>query len=404
MTGAALAHRGFRILWIGSIFSFTAHWTLQVALGWVAYELTASAAMLGLIFGIRALPTLALAPLSGVAADRYDRRNLLAASQSVFAAATLALGILLALGAARPWHLFAFVLLVGAAGVFERNARHAIVLDLVPRAQALNAVALNTVAFSGARVFAPAIAGALIVWVGASGNFFLQAAAYGGAAASLFLIAVPARAPRARAGAWASLAEGLGFAWRSPAIRLLAASGVLPHFLFIPVWSTLLPVYAKDVFHTGPQGLGLMFTAVGLGGLLGGLAGASLGRVDRLALVQLAATLAFGLALLGMAAAPSLALALPCVVLAGIGEMLAITANQTLIQIAAPEAMRGRVTSLIAVFPAFISLGSIVVGLGAEALGARGITTALALAGIALCLALWIGSERLRELRVSQYR
>lgn len=402
---SALAHPAFRIVWIGSIFSYTAHWVQQVSIGWVGYEVTGSAAMLGLILGARALPMLLFAPVSGVVADRYDRRRLLVASQLLYALTSLAVAGVILAGTLRAWHLIALVLTVGLVGVFDRNLRQAITLDLVPRDAAVNAVALNNVSASGSRVLAPAVAGGLLAAIGAAGNFLFQAVVYAAVAVSLLRVRTARREPpAARASAWASMKEGLAYTSRDPVIRVLVLSGLIPFLFLIPAWGTLLPVFAKDVFASGPQSLGLLLSAVGLGGFLGGVAGAYVGRYDRLGLVSLGSLALFAVSLLAIGLAPSLEVALPFVVLAGLGEMLNITANQTLVQMVAPEAMRGRVTSLLAVSPAFISIGSIPVGLGAEWLGARGIISVIAVAGGLACAAFWMFSPRLRGLRLSHYR
>ncbi len=402
---SALSHRNFRILWLGSVFGSIAYWVQQVSLGWVGYQLTGSVAMLGFILGARALPTLLLAPLSGVAADRYDRKRLLIATQLANALAGFLLAGVIAADALQVWHLFLLTLVNGATGVFERNLRHALVLDLVPREIAVSAVALNNMSSSGARVLAPAIAGGLLVVIGARGNFLLQGLAYIGVTLSLLFVH-PRRRERSAvtASAWASLKEGMAFSARNPTIRVLVASGIVPYLILIPAWGTLLPVYAKDIFDTGPQSLGLLYSAVGLGGFIGGVAGAYIGRADRLGLVSLGSLAVFTLSLLAIGFSPTLYVALPFVLLAGAGEILNIVANQTLMQMVAPEAMRGRVTSLIAVYPAFISLGSIPIGAGAEQFGTRGITIAIAILGGLACAAFWMFSPRLRDLRLSHHR
>ena len=404
-TKSALSHRNFRILWLGSVFGSIAHWVQQVSLGWVGYQLTGSVAMLGFILGARAVPMLLLAPISGVAADRYDRKRLLAATQLANALAGFLLAGVIAADALHVWHLFVLTVVNGVSGVFERNLRQALVLDLVPREIAVNAVALNNMSSSGARVFAPAIAGGLLLVIGAAGNFFLQSLAYLGVTISLLFVH-PKRHERPAAGAtaWASLKEGMAFSVRNPTIRILVASGFVPFLVLIPAWGTLLPVYATDVFNSGPQSLGLLYSAVGVGGFIGGAIGAWIGRVDRLGLVSLGSFAVFALSLLAIGLSPSLAVALPFVVLAGAGEILNIVANQTLMQMVAPEAMRGRVTSLIAVFPAFISIGSIGVGTGAQMLGTRGVTITIAVVGGLACAAFWVLSPRLRGLRLSHHR
>lgn len=401
----ALTHRGFRVLWVGSLFAFTAQWVQQVSVSWVGFEITGSAALLGLILGVRAIPMLLLAPLSGVAVDRFDRKRLLTITQIADGVASIAIAALLFLSLLRPWHLVVFVFITGVAGILERNVRHAMVRDVVPPAAIVNAVALNNIGFSAARIIAPAVAGMLLVWAGAAGNFLLLGLTYFVVSVSLIPLAL-AKHPGAAAGgsAWLHLKDGLRFSWRNPSVRVLMASGVIQYFFLIPAWATLLPVFAKNMWHVGPEGLGLLFTAVGLGGFLGGLLGAIASRFDRLGVVSLGALALFSASLFAVGLSPSLNAALPVVLLAGIGEMLNATANQTLVQLVAPDAMRGRVTSLVAVFPAFISLGAIPVGLLAEAFGPGRTAMVLGTTAGLICAGFWIASRRLREMRVSHYR
>jgi MFS family permease len=401
----ALAHAPYRVFWGGSLISYTAQWVQQVALGFVVYDLTGSTLALGLVLGARAVPMLLLAPFSGVAADRYDRRHLLMGSQLVLVIATLAIGIGLALGRVGTLHLGLFVVLTGIAGVFERNARHSMVLDLVPREAVTSAVALNNLAFSGARMGAPGIAGFLIAAFGAAANFFLQAAAYLVVIATIATLRL-APHPRAAQGisAMDAMRQGLRFAWRDRPMRMLLVTGVVPYFLLYPVWGVLFPAFARDAFQVGPEGLGLMYAAVGIGGFLGGMAGAWIHRLERIGRVQLGALVGIAIGLAGAALAPTLPIALPFMVLAGMGEVLYTVANQTLVQLTAPTELRGRVTSLLAVFPAFISLGAIWLGFAGEALGPRG-ATACAFGFAVLSLVgtlLWarpLVSMRLSEMR-----
>jgi MFS family permease len=402
---SALSHRGFRILWLGSVLSYTAQWVQQVALGWVAYELTESAALLGLIMSVRAIPMLALAPFSGVAADRYDRRYLLIFGQLIMAAATLSLAIGLVLGVVTPWHLAAFVFITGIAAVVDRNARYAILLDLVPRSDATSAVALNSIAFSGARMGAPAVAGLLLAWLGAAANFFAQGLAYLIAGASLFMIRGATRpVATERRSAWSEMMEGLRFCMRDRVTRLLLLTGVLPYFCFYPVWGVLMPVLAKDVFAVGPSGLGIMLTAIGIGGLLGGFLGSFAQRVRHTARVQLVALGLIAFGLIGVGLAPSMWWALPFAAIGGCGEVVYSVVNQTLLQLAAPAHLRGRITSIMATFPAFISLGALWLGLAISNLGAQlavGLTGALAAFS---AIALLVFAKRLRTLGVADLR
>lgn len=397
---SALAYRDFRLLWASSLCSWSSQWIQQAALGWVVYEITGSGALLGAVLGARAIPMFLLTPMSGVAADRWDRRRLMQASQALASAVSLAFGAALAYGAVSTWMLFAFTMLMGASNVLDRPARMTTAFELVPREVAMKAVALNTIGFSMMRIFGPALAGYLIGAFGAAGSFFVQGVLYGASALVVMLVAFPARKPGTSGTAMSEMLEGLRFAAGDPRTRLLVALGALPFFLLVPVWGTLFPIYAKDVFAAGPEGLGLLLTAVGAGGTLGGFAAHALGRVERQGLVQAAWVLVMCAAIAGVAASPSLALAMAFAGLGGAAEMAHMASNMAMLQMSAPPAMRGRISSLMMLNPALISVGALVAGPLADLLGARGASLALAAGAAAAIVLLYFLSPQLREMRL----
>jgi len=400
----ALRHRHFRFLWASSVLAFGGHWIQQATLGWVVYDLTGSAGMLGLVLGIRVLPIIATLPLAGAAADRFPRRAMLGITQSVYAAAAAAIGAAVAAGRLRTWHLFAFVILTGFAFTFDRTARQAFVSDLVPAPDIPNAVTLNNIVFSLMRVLSPALAGYLLVWFGTAGNFAAQCLASLAAVALVLLIPGSAQpAPRVRGSMWRSIAEGFAWAAADPTTRIVGLFTAVPFLLLTPIWSTLLPVFARDVFDAGPAALGWMLSAVGLGGVTGGLLSAALARVDRVGWVQAATLGLFCCTLFGIAWAPDLGRALPFIFLAGVAEMVNATAGQTVMQVAAPPEMRGRVLSLLQLNSALISAGSMIAGSGAEHLGARGVSLVAGATALAIGAATVLASPHLRKLRLSHY-
>jgi len=397
---SALAYRDFRLLWASSLCSWSSQWIQQAALGWVVYEITGSGALLGAVLGARAIPMFLLTPMSGVAADRWDRRRLMQASQTLASAVSLAFGAALAYGAVSTWMLFAFTMLMGASNVLDRPARMTTAFELVPREVAMQAVALNTIGFSMMRIFGPAMAGYLIATFGAAGSFFVQGVLYGASALVVMLVAFPTRKPATSGSAMSEMLEGLRFAAGDPRTRLLVALGALPFFLLVPVWGTLFPIYAKDVFAAGPEGLGLLLTAVGAGGTLGGFAAHALGRVERQGLVQAAWVLVMCAAIAGVAASPSLALAMVFAGLGGAAEMAHMASNMAMLQMSAPPEMRGRISSLMMLNPALISVGALVAGPLADLLGARGASLALAAGAAAAIVLLYFLSPQLREMRL----
>jgi predicted MFS family arabinose efflux permease len=201
--------------------------------------------------------------------------------------------------------------------------------------------------------------------------------------------------------AWGAMFAGLQFVARHPVARAMAIVGLLPPLLLIPSFSALMPVFAADVFAVGPEGLGLMLSAVGAGGIAGGLLAAALSRYERVARLQMVALTGFALALTGFAASPGIAPAVGFLVLAGMAEMVLVSSTTTSLQMCAPDSMRGQVTSVLPMFPAFISVGSLIAGAGAQWLGPQAFVVVTAAAAVAIYFLLRSRSCVLRALRMS---
>jgi MFS family permease len=399
---AALRHKNYRWLWSGTFFSTAAQWIQNATLGWVVYDLTGSAVLLGSVLGVRAIPMLLLAPVSGLVADRFDRRKALALSQVLPALASLVLALLLALDAVSVWHLFLFSLLVSTGTVFERTLRNTLVFDVVPRSDAANAIALNTIAFSVTRTLGPAFAGLLIAFMGPAWNFAIQGITYAGVAASVLMIRIaPREAKPAPVRGWQTMFAGFRFAATDPVARVIVIIGLVPPLLLIPSFSALMPIFAADVFQTGPEGLGLLLSAVGAGGIVGGVAAATLSRYEHVGRVQTLAMTAFVVCILGFAFSPTMAVAVVCLIGAGIAEMILASSTHMSLQMSAPEAMRGQVTSLLPMFPAFISIGSFGAGLGAQMIGAQAVVVLFAIGAAAVTGIAWTRSAAYRRLNLS---
>jgi MFS family permease len=399
LKSSPLAHRAFRTLWAASLLSWWSQWIQHAALGWVVYEITGSGTLLGAVMGARAIPMILLTPVSGVAADRYDRRRLMQASQALAAAVSLAFGAALAFGTVSTWMLFVFTMVMGASNVMDRPARFTAAFELVPRSIAVKAVALNTIGFSLARVLGPMVAGYLIAAVGGAGSFFVQGLLYVASALMVLAVTFPARAPRPAHSPWKDMSEGLRFALSDPRTRVLLLVGMLPFFLLIPVFGTLYPIYAKDEFGAGPAGLGFLLTAVGVGGTLGGFIANALGHAERQGQIQAIFVVVMAASIVGVALSPTLWLAAIFSVTGGAAEMAHASSNMAMLQMSAPEAMRGRISALLMLNPALISVGAFIAGPLSDAAGVRGASIILAGTAVAAIGVLYLVSPVLRELR-----
>jgi MFS family permease len=266
----ALESRGFRLFWGGQMVSLTGTWIQSVAQQWLVLELTGSAFKLGLVTTVQFTPLLLLALVGGAVADRMPKRDLLLATQVISAVLALLLGVLVKTGAVQYWHVLVFAGALGTVNAFYTPARQAFVPELVPRESLLNAVALNSAIFNGARVVGPALGGLLVANVDLSLCFFLNAASFLAVIASLLLIQ-PKAVERADPGRLLSnVAEGLRYVVATPVVyTILALVGVAS--LFALNFTTLMPLFAKYVLHAGSAGFGFLMAAMGMGSLTGAI-------------------------------------------------------------------------------------------------------------------------------------
>lgn len=361
-TFSSLRHRDYRLLWAGSLFSSSGQWIQQVSIGWLTYQVTGSPFLLGAVNGFRALPLLLLGPFGGVAADRLDRKRLMLFNQLFLMTVTAVFATAVATGNAHIWNIILFTLLTGVAWAFMMPVRQSIVPKLVPREDLMNAIALNSAGINITRILGPSLAGLLIGLVGIAGNFYMQALAYVGVATMVWLMRVPPIAGASReVSVRHNLSEGIGYIWRHPTLRLQMSLPLIPVVLSMP-YTSLMPVFAKDVLHVGPEGFGVMMAAPGIGALLGSLTIATLGNANRKGPLLFGSLLALGLALAAFSQSRSLPLSLALLVLVGGSQMTFMTTNHTLLQITTPDEFRGRVMGIYMLDQGLVPLGSLLIG------------------------------------------
>ncbi len=369
-TFRALRHRHFRLFWVGQWVSVTGTWMQTMAQSWLVYRLTDSPLALGLLTAARFGPSLFGAPVAGVMADRFARRNLVLVAQALAMGQAAVLAALTLSGAVEVWHVLLLALLQGIIEAVDMPARQALQLDLVGADDLQSAVSLNSVAFNAARMVGPALAGVLVAVAGEGVCFATNAASY--LAVLLALLSFPAAAAlrQGTSGVGARLLEGLRFVWREALLRrVLVAAGVTS--LFGLSYITLLPVLARDVLGAGAGGYGALLGGAGLGAMAGALATASrrssAGTLRAIASGQ--ALVAVGL--IALAGSRRLGVALAFMVLIGGAVAVQLSVSNTAMQMSAPEGLRGRVISLyIWVFAGLAPVGGLVAGAVAEVIGA----------------------------------
>ena len=336
----------FRRYWVGAFLSFVGSWIQNVAQSWLVYELTRSEFLLGVVGFASGLPMLFFAPVGGALADRWNRRNILLITQSLFALSAFTLAALTYAGAIRYEYIVALALLNGLVLTVDVPTRQSLVAHLVPRADLANGIALNAAAFHTARILGPAIGGLLLEWVGAAPCFLVNALSFSAILLALLSLRIqPSTDGRAPTGILQSLREGVAFVRVRRGLMLLWVN-VLVLSTFGLSYLVLLPVFAAEVLQVGKTGLGQLYTVAGIGSLAGLLLTARLsGEVPRSWLVIGAAN-GFAWSVIGFALTTHPLLAKGLLMLAGMFGVMQLVSTNTALQTAAPDYLRGRVVSL----------------------------------------------------------
>ncbi|QSQ27982.1 MFS transporter [Pyxidicoccus parkwayensis] len=368
----ALGHRNYRLFFAGQSVSLIGTWLTRVATAWLVYRLTGSALLLGVIGFCGQIPTFLLGPFAGVLVDRWDRHRLLVVTQVLAMLQSLALALLALSGHIAVWHVAALSIFQGLINAFDMPARQSFVVEMVDdRADLPNAIALNSSMFNGARLLGPSVAGALIAAVGEGGCFLIDAVSYLAVIASLLAMRiVPRERTHRQQHVLTELKEGVLHAFHFPPIRSLLGLIAMVSLMGMPL-TTLMPVMASQVLHGGPNTLGFLMAASGLGALSGALFLASRRSVRGLGGVIFTTTLLFGAGLLAFSLSRYLALSLLAMVVAGFGMMVTTASSNTVLQTIVEERMRGRVMSFYAMaFMGTAPFGSLMAGVLATHLGA----------------------------------
>jgi MFS family permease len=381
-TFAALRYREYRLLSVSQAFGTMSLWMDEVARGWLIYELTDSALQLGVVRGLQAVVFLALAPLAGGAADRYSRKGQLAIAQAANAAVLAWLAFLIFAGMVEPWHVYLTAVLVALAQVFQQPATAALISDAVPRDYLTNAIGLGAIIYNIARTLGPALAGLLIVVAGTGAAFGAQAALLLFATAATLMLG-PAKNPRpgsAKESFLQSILEGWRFSLRSEPVRAGLACAMLAHFFIVP-FTTLLPVFARDLLEVGAHGQGLLLAAMGIGALASSFLLASAGPALPRGMLMLGASTLYGGVLVVFATSPWFALSLAAMLAAGICQVGTNALVQTIVQSYSPAEYRGRVMAIFSMHQVLITVGAVLISALAEFAGPRWAVAGMGIAG-----------------------
>ena len=351
--------------------SFVGTWMQSVAQSWLVYRLTGSPFLLGLTGFAGQIPALLLAPIGGVLADRHDRRLIIIATQAVSMLQALILAVLTLSGHVTVEVVIALALLLGIINAFDMPARQSFLVELVGKDDLMNAIALNSSMFNGARIVGPAIAGMIIGWLGEGICFAVNAVSFLAVLAGLLIIKIERRGARLPDGsAFAHLKEGVVYVRQNQAV--LAILGIVALVsLFGTSYSVLMPIFADRIIGGGAPALGILLGAAGVGALGGAVTLAARSRIEGLEGLVARSVAGFSIALIVFSLSRTLALSTILIVPAGYTLMIQMSGSNTLLQTMVPDSLRGRVMSFFSLCLMGMSpLGSLLAGALAARVGA----------------------------------
>lgn len=369
----ALSHRNYQLFFSGQSISLVGTWMTRIATSWLVYRLTGSALLLGVVGFAGQIPSFLLAPFAGVLVDRWNRHRLLIATQVLALLQSLALAVLALTGIVQIWHVILLSVLQGFINAFDMPARQAFVVEMVEKREDLaNAIALNSSMVNAARLLGPSIGGVIIAAVGEGWCFMLDAISYLAVIASLLAMKITPRMTKQikEAKMLQQLREGWKYTSGFAPIRKVLLLLALVSLVGMP-YTVLMPVFANEILHGGPNTLGLLMAASGVGALIGALLLAARKSVLGLGKFIPLMAGAFGAGLIAFSFSRALWLSLMLMIVTGLGFMVQMAASNTVLQTIVEEDKRGRVMSFYTMaFMGTAPFGSLLAGSVADRIGA----------------------------------
>lgn len=382
-TFRALKHRNFQLFFSGQFVSLIGTWMQNVARSWLVYQLTGSVALLGLVGFAGQFPVFVLSTFGGTIADRYDRRKILVATQTASMILTLTTGVLVLTGQIQVLHIFIVAVLSGIVNSFDIPTRQSFVVDMVGKEDLLNAIALNSSMFNGARIVGPAIAGIIVSLVGTGWCFVGDGISYIAVIAGLSLMRIERKAVVQTAGStFEKIKEGFVFVRQTKPIRSLLLLLGLVSLMGMP-YAVLMPIFADQILDGGVRGLGILMGASGIGALVAALYLASRKSLKGLGFLVSISSGVFGVFLILFSLSKVFWLSALLLVPIGFSMMLQMASSNTLVQAMVRDELRGRVMAVYSMmFMGMAPIGALLAGSLADRLGAP-LTVAL---GGAVCI------------------
>jgi MFS family permease len=409
--GRALRHRNFQLFFGGQLISLVGTWMQTVAQSWLVYRLTGSGLLLGSVGFASQIPVFLFAPLGGITADRSNRQRVVIATQTASMILALVLAALTLTHRVTVKEIFVLAALLGVVNAFDIPGRQAFLVDMVGKEDLMNAIALNSSMFNGARVVGPAVAGLLVARLGEGWCFFANGVSYIAVIVGLLMMNVhaPARAS-AHTSPFEHVMEGFRFVSNTAPIRaLLLLLGVVS-VTGMP-YVVLMPIFADKILHRGGQELasmigshdlgavrlGILMGAAGVGALLGALTLAMRSGVKGLGTWVSVCCAGFGVSLILFAFSTSFWLSVLLLLPVGYFIMLQMASSNTLIQAMVPDALRGRTMAVYSMmFMGLAPVGALLGGALSDRLGAP---WTVAIGGLASVLGAWWFSQQLPKVR-----
>jgi MFS family permease len=403
----ALSHRNFRLFWAGAFLSNCGTWMQAVAQGWLVLQLTNSAFWLGLDAFMATIPGFFLTLLGGVFADLVDRRRLLIYTQLVAGMAALGLATLILTGVVNRWMVLGFSFVTGCCMALASPSYLAMTFDLVGREDLANAVALNSSQFQLSRVVGPALAGVGFSLFGLAGCFYVNGVSFAAVVISLSMVrfdsdmhavGAPSHSVNDRRALWTDLVEGFRYVRHRPRVWSLLMISSVNSFFGAPYFS-MIPIYARDIFHLGATGLAWLMGMAGAGAFCGAALLTVMGDFRRKGWFVLGGSLFFGAGVTAFALSTHLHLSYLFLFCLGFAIVTSVAVTNTLLQKLVTDEMRGRVMSMfILSFIGTMPIGNIIAGSASHRFGAP---RTLAVGGVVISLfatAMIFFNRRLREL------
>lgn len=394
----ALNHRNFQLFFSGQMISLVGTWMDSIAEAWLVYRLTGSSLLLGTVAFASQIPVFLLAPIGGMVADRWNRQRIVIATQASSMVLAGILAVLTLTHRVTVWEIIVLAALMGAVNAFDIPARQAFLVDMVGREDLLNAIALNSSMFNGARVIGPSIAGILVASIGEGWCFAANSISYIAVITGLLMMQVNRAAVETpRASPFEHIAEGFRFVWNTGPIRALLMLLGLVSLVAMP-YSVLMPIFAAKILHGDARTLGILMGATGVGALGGALTLASRSGVQGLGRWVAVACASFGTALILFSFSHWYFLSVALLVPVGFAMMVQMASSNTLIQAMVPDRLRGRAMAVYSMmFMGMAPIGALLSGWSADYIGAQ---WTLAVGGVGAIIGAAFFARNLPKIRV----